>query len=32
MDNFRLSERLKKVAGLIHKGNTVADIGTVGLS
>ena len=28
MDNFRLSERLKKVAGLIHKGNTVADIGT----
>lgn len=28
MDNFKLSERLKKVAHLIKKGNTVADIGT----
>lgn len=28
MDNFRLSERLKMVAGLIHQGNVVADIGT----
>lgn len=28
MDNFKLSERLKKVAHLINKGNTVADIGT----
>ncbi len=28
MDNFKLSERLKKVAHLITKGNTVADIGT----
>ena len=28
MDNFKLSERLKKVAHLINKGNTIADIGT----